>query len=202
MKNSTDLSATAWDKRYLEGDTPWDLSGPTPEFMRLAEEKRLPLKGNALIPGGGRGHDAIFLAKSGLEVDLVDFSPLALQAALQKCSQEKAVVHAYCRDFFSLAQSGYHQERYDLILEYTFFCAIDPELRGQYAKTIKALLKPHGLFVGLFFPLHTDKTPPPFPVSKEEVKKVFSDFAFTMEEPKVSVKPRAGNEFLGFAKRR
>jgi SAM-dependent methyltransferase len=202
MNNTTDLSASAWENRYQSGDTPWDLQGPTPEFLRLAEEKRLPLKGRALVPGGGRGYDAVWLAKQGLEVDIVDFSPTALLATQELAFKEKVTVHAYNQDFFALPSHGYHQERYDLILEYTFFCAIDPKLRAQYVKAVASLLKPNGLFVGLFFPLQTDKAGPPFEVSREEVKLLFNpNFRFTTEEPKASVKPRAGREFLGFASR-
>jgi len=199
----TDLSPAAWNDRYQNGNTPWDLSGPTPEFVRLLEEERLPPKGRVLVPGGGRGHDAILFARRGYEVDLVDFAPEAVEAALVAAAKEKAVVYAYCRDFFDLASVGYHQAGYDMLLEYTFFCAIDPELRARYAKTAAALLKPGGLLVALFFPTSIDKPGPPFPVSREEVEKVFAPFfEVRIETPVQSVKPREGREFLGLFRRR
>ncbi len=191
-----ELSAAAWEERYLQGDIPWDLATPTPEFVRLAKEPWFPKKGKALVPGGGRGHDAIWLASLGLEVDLVDFAPSALNAALELA--KKNPIHVYRRNFFDLPETSYHQEAYDLLLEYTFFCAIDPKLREKYVKTVHALLKPGGIAICLFFPLVSEKAGPPFLVSREEVKKLFTPFFdCRWEEPQISVKPRAGREFLG-----
>lgn len=193
-----DLSAQDWEKRYAEENTPWDLMGPTPEFMRLAEESFFPRKGKVLVPGGGRGHDAIFLAKRGLKVDLVDFAPSALQSALAEANQAKVTINAYRRDFFELPESGYHQNSYDLFLEYTFYCAIDPSLRSNYARAAAKLLKPGGILLGLFFPLQTDKPGPPFQVSREEIEKLFSPyFELRFELPERSIKPRAMREIVG-----
>lgn len=195
------MSATDWNSRYENKDTPWDLSGPTPEFTRLLPQ--LPKKGRALVPGGGRGYDAVLLAQHGLEVDLVDIAPLALIAAQENAFAAKVTVHAYLQDFFELPKLPYHRGRYDLMLEYTFFCAIDPALRESYVKAAAALLKPGGLLVGLFFPTATDKPGPPFVVSKSEVEAQFKkDFELKFEDPKESVKPRAGREFLGIFRRK
>lgn len=197
------LTAADWDARYRSGDTPWDLSGPTPEFQLLTTESWFPRKGRALVPGGGRGHDAILLAKSGLAVDLIDFSPIALQEALKEASQNKVVIHAYCRDFFTLPESGYHQQAYDLFLEYTFFCAIDPQQRKAYVEAAATLLKPGAYFIGLFFPLTSEKEGPPFVVSREEIETLFSPFFhLQISEPKSSVKPRADRELLGIFRRK
>lgn len=198
-----DLGPASWDGRYSSGDTPWDLSGPTPEFARLLASGRLPRKGRVLVPGGGRGHDAILFAEKGYEVDLVDFAPLALEAALAEAAKRKATVFAYQQDFFDLPNLPYHAGSYDIFLEYTFFCAIDPSLRERYVKAAAALLRPGGWLVGLFFPLSTDKPGPPFQVSEDEVRKLFTPyFEITIEKPQESVKPRAGREFLALFRRK
>lgn len=198
----TDLSPNAWNERYRNGDTPWDLAGPTPEFVRVLDEKILPPKGTVILPGAGRGHDAILFAQRGYEVDLIDFAPDAVEAALIAAARERAVVFGYCRDFFDLATVGFHQARYDVMVEYTFFCAISPDNRARYAKTAAALIKPGGILLGLFFPTQIDKPGPPFPVSQAEVEKVFAPyFELKFEKPQRSVKPREGREFLGYFRR-
>lgn len=197
------ITANDWENRYRAGDIPWDLSGPTPEFLRLAKEDWFPRRGRALVPGGGRGHDAIWLAQLGFEVDLVDFAPTALRAALELAAAAKTTIHAYQQDFFLLPTLPYHQESYDLFLEYTFFCAIDPAQRGDYARAAAALVKPGGILLGLFFPLASEKPGPPFVVSREEVERLFSrDFDLRFEEPSASVKPRVGREFMGIFRRK
>ncbi len=194
----TDLSPAAWNERYRLGNTPWDLSGATPEFRRLLDEGQLPAKGRVLVPGGGRGHDAILFAQRNYEVNLVDFAPDALEAALMEASRLKTTIQAYRQNFFDLPSIGYHQSAYDIILEYTFFCAIDPGQRAHYVETAAKLLKPGGWLVGLFFPLVIDKPGPPFVVSEQEVAELFRpQFEIRIEKPLLSVKPRAEREFLG-----
>lgn len=61
-----------------------------------------------------------------------------------------------CDDFFN------HQNQYDLIVEQTFFCALDPKLRNNYIKKIHELLKPKGKLVGLLFNIPLNTTHPPF----------------------------------------
>jgi hypothetical protein len=155
------------------------------------------------VPGGGRGHDAIWLAQRGLEVDLVDFAPSALAAALEGASRAKTGIHAYRRDFFALPDTAYHQHAYDLIWEYTFFCAIEPGLREKYARTAAALLAPGGLLLGLFFPLESTKPGPPFLVSESEISQVFRPyFDLRFETPRASVPPRAGREIVGIFRKK
>ena len=197
-------SAADWDERYRTGDTPWDLTGPTPELLRLKEEGLLPAKGRALVPGGGLGHDAFLLAEHGLGTDLVDISPTALLRAQVTAFERKITnLAAYRRDFFSLLDTSYHQQSYDLIWEYTFYCAIEPGERAAYARTVAGLLKPGGLLAALFFPLASDKPGPPYPVSRAEIEELFGPF-FRMDfsEPKRSVKPREGREVLGLFTRK
>ena len=197
------ISAADWEARYQDKNTPWDLSGPTPEFLRLLKENIIPHKGNAIIPGAGRGYDAIALAKAGLDVDIVDFAPTALCAAQELALQEKTRIYSYRLDAFDLGQQPYFQARYDLWLEYTFFCAIDPGLRKKYVELVCQLLKPGALFIGLFFPTSIDKEGPPFVVSQDEVEKLFSPyFELRFEKPQQSVKPRAGREFLGIFRKK
>lgn len=200
----TDLTSKAWNERYVTGDTPWDLSTPTPEFVRLLESNQLPPPpGRVLVPGGGSGHDAILFAQRKYDVSLVDFAPQAIEAALVEAARQKATVYAYRQNFFDLPNVGYHQSAYDLFLEYTFFCAIDPSLRGAYAEAASKLVKPGGMFVGLFFPTSIDKAGPPFEVSRAEVEKLFQPwFELHFETPERSVKPRAGREFLGMFRRK
>ncbi|MBX7095642.1 MAG: SAM-dependent methyltransferase, partial [Flavobacteriales bacterium] len=98
--------------------------------------------------------------------------------------------HLLVADFFKIEQS------FDLIIEQTFFCALDPSLRDAYVQKMKSLLKPNGKLVGLMFnaPMNTDR--PPYGGTMEEYKERFKKaFGNIHIIPcKKSIKPREGNE--------
>lgn len=198
-----DLSAQAWNARYLESNTPWDLNGPTPELQRLIAEGSFKNCKNILIPGGGSGYDAVELSKSGLTPYLIDFAAAPLTRALENAAASKTNIFAYKKNFFDLFTDSFHTGFYDAIWEYTFYCAIDPELRGEYAKLASKALRPNGIFIGLFFPTEMDREGPPFVVSKKDVTESFSPyFELNFVEPQKSITPRKSREFLGIFKKR
>ena len=99
-------------------------------------------------------------------------------------------------DFFN------HTGQYDLILEQTFFCALDPSLRTNYVQKMSELLKENGKLVGLLFGVQFPNNPP-FGGSREEYLSLFSDtFKINLLEPCYnSVKPRQDSElFFNFSK--
>ena len=190
-----------WEARYQEGDTPWDLGKPTPVFSRLIREKRFA-PGKLLIPGAGRGYDAIAFAQAGFDVTSVDVSESACAFLREHAAKEGVSLEVRQEDFFAMHEEG----TFDLALEYTFYCAIDPSLRTAYRDQMARLLKPGGLLFGLFFPLGKpmDAGGPPFGVKREEVEASLSE-CFDLvhaEEPADSVKPRRGNEILMIWRRR
>ncbi|MNR87095.1 tellurite resistance protein TehB [compost metagenome] len=190
-----------WEARYQEGDTPWDLGKPAPVFSRLIHEARFA-PGKLLIPGAGRGYDAIAFAQAGFDVTSVDVSESACAFLRELAASQGAAVDVRQEDFFAMSEVG----TYDLALEYTFYCAIDPSLRTAYRDQMARLLKPGGLLFGLFFPLTKplDAGGPPFGVRRDEVEASLSEcFDLVMaEEPADSVKPRRGNEILMIWRRR
>lgn len=65
-----------WNTRYREQAGTGEPSG----FLRSLED-RLPSTGRALDVAGGAGHDALWLARRGLDVTLADISDVALERA-------------------------------------------------------------------------------------------------------------------------
>lgn len=91
-----------------------------------------------------------------------------------------------------------HDGQYDLILEQTFFCALDPLLRTQYVQKVNALLKPNGKLVGVLFNRNFETNGPPFGGTEEEYKTLFSkDFHLhTLTLCYKSFTKRAGTELF------
>ncbi|HEY9856242.1 MAG TPA: methyltransferase domain-containing protein [Stenomitos sp.] len=189
-----DLNASFWDSRYQKRETPWDLGGPTPVFERLIREGTVP-KGRLLVPGAGRGYDAIAFARAGYQVTALDLSPLAGSELRAAADTAGVPLDVQVGDFFTLQDV----DTYDAILEYTFFCAIPPSMRTAYRDQMARLLRPGGVLFGLFFPLKAPSPEgPPFQVSVDEIKASFGEcFELVHEElPAESIKPRHGNEVL------
>ncbi len=182
---------TFWNHKYLSGETGWDIghvSTPLKEYIDQLSDKNLKI----LIPGGGNSYEAEYLVKNGFtNVFVVDISSIPLKNLAERVPSfpKENLLHS---DFFEL------EETFDLILEQTFFCALEPSLREDYVNKMHELLKPEGKLIGLLFniPLNNDK--PPFGGNKEEYHSLFeSKFKIEkMETAYNSIPQREGNELF------
>ncbi|MEP7359631.1 MAG: methyltransferase domain-containing protein, partial [Anaerolineales bacterium] len=156
--------------------------------------------GRLLVVGAGRGHDAREFARHGFEVTAVDFAAEAVEA-MARLADPAAPVEIVQADIFDLPPA--FDYAFDVLLEYTCFCAIDPARRGEYADMAARVLKPGGtyvaLFFPLFFPLDGHAGGPPFAVAEAEVLALFGARGFKLlrsERPEDSVAQRQGMEVL------
>jgi len=180
-----------WQERWKKGQTGWDIGYASPiltEFAQGFDNKDIHI----LIPGCGNGYEAEDLFKAGYKnTFVIDLAQGAFDS-LKKRFPEFPETHMILGDFFAL------EETYDLILEQTFFCALDPSLRSAYAKKMNELLVPGGTLAGVLFDdkLFTDH--PPFGGNKEEYLSYFEDLfeVKTFETARNSIAPRQGREFF------
>lgn len=160
------LSEDFWDKKYKTNKTGWDLgeiSNPLKMYFDQLTNKNLKI----LIPGGGNSYEAEYLFQLGFtNVYVIDLSLTAIEN-IKKRIPDLPVNQLIHGDFFELEDS------FDLIIEQTFFCAITPSLRGNYAHKMKALLKENGKLVGLFFDAKLNSDHPPFGGAKTEYLSYF-----------------------------
>jgi methyl halide transferase len=139
-----------WADHYTRGDTPWDLGAAHPDLIaRIAAGEFDPPKpgARALVPGCGKGHDALALAQAGWTVVALDYVPevqTILGAQLAKFGGQ--VILGDALDYSP-------DQPFDLIWEHTFFCAIDPTDRERYADLIRRALVPDGKHAAIVFPL-------------------------------------------------
>jgi methyl halide transferase len=183
------LSATYWNSRYEDDRTGWDLgqlSPPLKVIIDAVEDKHAAI----LIPGAGSGYEVDYLLQQGFKnVTVIDLAPLAIERLRARVGHPPALT-TINGDFFS------HQATYDLILEQTFFCALNPALRPAYAQHMRALLKPQGKVAGVLFKVTFPFEGPPFGGSVDEYRSLFEPVFNTvrLEPCEVSVKPRLGSE--------
>jgi SAM-dependent methyltransferase len=181
-----------WNNRYLESNTGWDLGKVSPP-LRFYIDQLSNKQQRILIPGCGNAYEAQYLVDQGFSsITLVDFAP-TLVANLQNEFNilEQNPVKVICEDFFNL------QGTFDLILEQTFFCALDPGLRKEYVLKMHELLADGGRLAGVLFNREFE-TGPPFGGNEEEYVKLFEPWfdILKMEVCQHSIQPRMGTELF------
>ncbi len=184
-----------WQENYANGRIPWDLGQATPTFARLAASGQY-LPGQMIVLGAGFGHDARLFARHGFTVTAVDFVPEAV-AAMQKLDDPAVPTTILQADIFDLPEEM--NGRFDYILEYTCFCAIDPARRNEYAALTNRLLKPGGKYIALAFPIGKRPGGPPFVVQPDAVIELLSEHGFSLQHrefPPDSVPSRQNIEEL------
>lgn len=189
-----------WNKRYKEGQTAWDASEitrPIKEWADSIENKNQAI----LIPGCGNAHEALYMLNAGFtNITVVDFAeePIKNIAALAKKFLDNGSLKLIQNDFFEL------NGNYDMVIEQTFYCAIDPKQRDRYALKMAELIIPNGILAGVFFSFPLSQEGPPFGGSAEEYHKRFSpNFEIQiLENCRNSIKPREGRELFLKMKRR
>jgi SAM-dependent methyltransferase len=184
-----ELNARFWNERYLQQQTGWDVgsvTGPLKEYIDKLTDKHMRI----CIPGCGNAYEAAYLLEKGFtDITLIDISPVVVEQVRQRFHGNESVLKVVCADFFDW------KEPFDLILEQTFFCALDPVLRPAYAQQMHDLLRPGGILAGVLFN-RAFEGGPPFGGSMEEYRSLFEPLFHikTMEVCYNSIAPRKDAE--------
>ena len=191
------LTSKYWEERYRQGEDKWnvgEISTPIKEYIGQITDKKIKI----LIPGAGNGYEFEDLINNGFNnAFVVDYAPTPLENIKKRIPNlnDNQVINS---DFFEL------EGKFDLIIEQTFFCALNPELREEYVRKMKSLLNPKGKIAGLLFQFPLTAEGPPFGGSREEYISLFqNDFnIIKMETAYNSIAPRKNKElFVIFEKK-
>ncbi len=188
---NTHFKEQYWSDRYQNDMTQWDIgyaSTPITAYADQLDDKDLRI----LIPGSGNAYEAEYFVKNGFKnVYILDIAEQPLKAFAKRNPDfpQDQIIH---NDFFKL------EGKFDLIIEQTFFCAIDPSKRSKYVTKIDDLLSNHGKLIGVLFddPLYEDH--PPFGGNKKMYKSIFSqDLSIEIMETCInSIPPRKNRELF------
>ena len=189
---SPDLTEKYWNSLYLDHQSPWDMgsiSTPLKEYFDQLKNKNISI----LIPGAGNAYEAEYLINNGFEnVYVCDFAEEPLKNLSKRCPRIKHS-NLLQADFFEIKNLNF-----DLIVEQTFFCALDISLRQRYFEKVNQLLKPGGKLAGVLFNCSFDGHLPPYGGSFEEYKQYFNELfnINVYENCYNSIKPRMGRELF------
>ncbi|WP_168210883.1 methyltransferase domain-containing protein [Persicimonas caeni] len=189
----------SWQEAWEEKRTPWDAGASAPSLCELVDCDDLP-EGRALVPGAGSGYDVLTLAgpkRKAIGLDLAPGAKQRFEALREQEGVPAEQAEMVVGNFFDWQPD----ELFDVIWDYTFLCAIEPEMRQRWAERVDELLKPDGELVTLIFPI-VDKDPnegPPYALSPELVRELVTPrFEPIYLEPVEHSHPgREGKEWLG-----
>ena len=185
------LDAHYWNHRWEQGTSGWDIGYAAPaivQYMQQYPDKDVAI----LIPGCGNAYEAQALLDMGFSnITLIDIAPMAVEQLRSRYSNEPRI-NILHQDFFTL------EGQFGLIIEQTFFCALDPVLRADYVSKMHSLLQPGGQIIGLLFDTEFEKQGPPFGGFKPEYEALFAPhyIIHTMERCYNSIPPRTGSELF------
>ncbi len=129
-----------WNERFSAPDY---VFGTEPNLFLTAQAHRLKPGQKALVPADGEGRNGVWLARQGLDVTALDFSPAA-QAKAQKLAARFGV--GLRTELADLRQWRAEPERYDIVAAIMIQIARSPEREAIFAALV-ASLKRGGLLL-------------------------------------------------------
>jgi SAM-dependent methyltransferase len=162
------MGAEFFEREY-HGSPIWEIDGPQPEVVRLADEGEL--RGTVLDVGCGTGENARFLAARGHRVLGVDFAPTAIDRARERLGTGPPNVTFRVANALDLSPLG---ERFDTVLDCGTFHTFLDKHRPRYAGSVRSAVRPGGrFFVLCFSELEPTDWGGPRRVSQEELRATF-----------------------------
>ena len=125
-----------WEERYSADNTPWDTKTTTPALINSINHS----KGKKIaILGCGYSKDSFFLARQGHSVYPIDFAVNPIEY-LRSIKDKEGLHNLFPiqEDIFKL--SNKYSNFFDIVVEYTCFCAIDPQRRSRYVELVNNVL--------------------------------------------------------------
>jgi len=189
-----------WEEIYQKGEVFWNKGEASPPMKQYLE--RHAVRGRALVPGCGHGHEVALAVEHGLDAIGLDIAPtgVAEARALYPKLAERFVVG----DLFN--PPAELRGAFDVVLEHTCLSGLHPSLRADYRRGIDLTLKRGGLLIGVWF-IEPDLDPgdegPPFPLSVPDLTALFAQDYEVVEDyvPDVSFPTRVKQERIRVLRR-
>lgn len=186
-----ELNEHYWNSRYHNNSVGWNIgypSTPIKTYIGQLQDKSIKI----LIPGAGNSYEAEYLWENGFRnIYVLDIAKTPLLNLKSRVPDFPDAQLLYM-NFFDLDMT------FDLVLEQTFFCALDPILRPKYAQKMHQILRFNGKLVGLLFDFELTEQGPPFGGNRNEYQNLFGPLfnVRVLERSFNSIKPRDGKELF------
>ena len=145
-----------WNRRYTEKKTGWDREGIHPALNNWLQQECLKQGSTIIIPGCGRGHEVIELARQGFVVQAIDFAEEPVQHLQTELASRQLTAQITQQNIFDFQPKS----AVDIVYEQTCLCAIPPQQRQAYERTVYQWLRPGGHLFALFAQTEVPAGPP------------------------------------------
>ena len=182
-----------WEESYKKGEVMWNQGAPSPPMRQYLE--RHAVRGRALVPGCGYGHEVALAVEHGLDATGLDIAPTGV--AVARTLYPRLAERFVAGDLFDPPEQM--RGDFDVILEHPCMSGLHPRLRPDYRRGIDLTLRPGGLLIGVWY-IRPDLNPgaegPPFPFSVPDLTALFAQGYEIVDDyvPDVSFGTRVGRE--------
>ncbi|MBI3859025.1 MAG: class I SAM-dependent methyltransferase [Thaumarchaeota archaeon] len=162
---------STWDDAYKGIPPPWDTGKPQDEFVMAGE--RGEVLGKVIDVGCGTGEHAIHFAKLGHAALGVDWSPTAIQKAVNKAQERGSDAEFLVWDALRLGSLG---RKFDTALDSGLFHTFPDTERAAYVWSLGEAVRPGGgLLVLCFSENERADWGGPRRVTQQEIRDSFSE---------------------------
>jgi len=131
-----------WNRRYAEGDTPWDMGFPSRELIRVLDSGVVSgavSEAAAFEFGCGSGTNAMLLAERGYRVVAVDGAELAIERARGEASRRELDIRFFQADVCALPDLG---QTFDFVFDRGCFHCVRQSNPLGYLKSLIQVTRP------------------------------------------------------------
>lgn len=175
-----------WHQRWLKGETGWHQDEFNPHLQAYWPPSGVMPGARVLVPLCGKLRDLLWLAGEGYRVLGVEISPLGVEAFFTENGLTPTISDAppfrryrvdeleiLCGDFFALQPEQVADVT--ALFDRASLIALPANMRASYAQHLATLLPQtiSGLLITLDYE-QTERTGPPFAVSDQEIRRLFS----------------------------
>lgn len=184
-----------WNKKYLRNETPWDRGEVSPFLSRCLPA--LQPASRILVPGCGRGHEVIALARAGHLAVGIDLATEALRQCREQLAVEGLVASLKEEDVLSWGPDV----PADAVYEQTCLCALEPLQWETYAGQLHRWIRQGGWLFAAFKQTGSPDGPP-FHCDLTRMREIFPDRLWHWLEDDPFVVERSSGPELCFTLRR
>ncbi len=124
---------------WYQGTPPWEIGGPQPAFVALADLGAI--HGRVLDVGCGTGENALMLADRGFDVPGIDAAPTAFGLAKGKAAERGINIRFVVWNALDFESFG---DQFNTVIDSALFHVFDDERRARYVEGLATILRPGG----------------------------------------------------------